>query len=264
MTKCEINKHAKALYCYEYKGRYCHECGFDSFKNPWLMDFHHINPEEKEYTISHKIRTSPFEMIKEELDKCILLCSHCHRTLHAEIGLKKYNDNLDSVMEKLNHIKNNGGRGKVKDGIWMKYTREEIENYINDGKTIKDISIILNEKYNDVKSMLLKYKLKTIGGKRIRLDNDESSIVRDYTKFRYTIEKIMERKKMTKEQILNILEKNKVEIRIPHHNQKKIDINKMEELLAMKTPKVKIAETLGCTEQTIYRLIKKHNIKTTQ
>jgi len=50
----------------------------------WLLDFHHINPEEKEYNMS-RITDLSEAKVKEELSKCIVLCSNCHRDLHYKL-----------------------------------------------------------------------------------------------------------------------------------------------------------------------------------
>lgn len=63
----------------DYKGGKCSICGYDKCKE--ALDFHHINPDEKEFSISDK-RDFKIEKIKLELDKCILLCRNCHAELH--------------------------------------------------------------------------------------------------------------------------------------------------------------------------------------
>lgn len=47
------------------------------------LEFHHINPEEKDFTISN----DHFKLIEaiEESKKCILICSNCHRELHDNL-----------------------------------------------------------------------------------------------------------------------------------------------------------------------------------
>lgn len=45
------------------------------------LDFHHLN--DKTFNISRAINRYSFEQIKSEIDKCIVLCSNCHRKLHA-------------------------------------------------------------------------------------------------------------------------------------------------------------------------------------
>jgi hypothetical protein len=46
-----------------------------------LYNFHHRNPCEKEFIISHKTKEI-FDSLKSELNKCDLLCSNCHREQH--------------------------------------------------------------------------------------------------------------------------------------------------------------------------------------
>ena len=50
------------------------------------LEFHHINPAEKEFGLG-AIRGSivSWSKIVEEAKKCVLLCSRCHREIHAGI-----------------------------------------------------------------------------------------------------------------------------------------------------------------------------------
>jgi DNA-binding CsgD family transcriptional regulator len=63
-----------------YKGGKCAHCGYN--KNFDVIDFHHLNPEEKDFCISSKCN-SRWKTIKKELDKCIALCANCHRETHS-------------------------------------------------------------------------------------------------------------------------------------------------------------------------------------
>lgn len=65
----------------KYKGGKCQCCGYDKYKG--ALEFHHLNPEEKDFAISEKGYTRSFEKVKKELDKCILVCSNCHKEIHA-------------------------------------------------------------------------------------------------------------------------------------------------------------------------------------
>lgn len=71
----------------EYKGGCCSVCGYN--KCVAAMDFHHIDPNEKDFGISAKGLTRSWEKLKEELDKCILVCSNCHREIHFELDSKE-------------------------------------------------------------------------------------------------------------------------------------------------------------------------------
>ena len=47
----------------------------------YLIDFHHINPAEKNFTISENSHAK-FEILLKEIEKCIPLCANCHREFH--------------------------------------------------------------------------------------------------------------------------------------------------------------------------------------
>ena len=69
----------------------CAKCGET---RTYLLDFHHINPEEKEFTIG-VLKRGAKEKLQEEIDKCICLCANCHREFHhfertKNISLKIY------------------------------------------------------------------------------------------------------------------------------------------------------------------------------
>lgn len=49
------------------------------------IDFHHINPKEKDTPLWRvtQLRSWSKERIITEVAKCLVLCSNCHRKLHA-------------------------------------------------------------------------------------------------------------------------------------------------------------------------------------
>jgi hypothetical protein len=59
----------------------CTKCGFD---HPAALDFHHVDPSEKENIVSKLVSNGCFAAAMEEVQKCIVLCSNCHRVHHAE------------------------------------------------------------------------------------------------------------------------------------------------------------------------------------
>lgn len=67
----------------EYKGGKCVCCGYDKYQG--ALEFHHLDPNEKDFTLSHVKLTTFNEEIKKELDKCVLVCANCHREIHAGI-----------------------------------------------------------------------------------------------------------------------------------------------------------------------------------
>lgn len=49
------------------------------------LDLHHPDPNEKEVTVSNVISYWSWERLKTEIDKCIVVCSNCHRKIHAGV-----------------------------------------------------------------------------------------------------------------------------------------------------------------------------------
>lgn len=70
--------------CVDYKGAKCEHCSYDKYIG--ALEFHHKDPNQKEFTIAKVNQTKFNDKIKLELDKCLLLCANCHREEHARIS----------------------------------------------------------------------------------------------------------------------------------------------------------------------------------
>lgn len=58
----------------------CSDCGFS---HPAALDFHHLDPSDKEDRLSVLVAEGcSKETIMAEVTKCKVLCSNCHRILH--------------------------------------------------------------------------------------------------------------------------------------------------------------------------------------
>lgn len=58
----------------------CKNCGE---KRYWIIDYHHLDPSTKTHPIPW-YKTSPIEIIKREIRKCITLCRNCHTDFHYQ------------------------------------------------------------------------------------------------------------------------------------------------------------------------------------
>lgn len=67
-----------------FKGGACEVCGYH--KCLQALDFHHPDPDVKEFTISRNTNRA-WEALKSEVSKCQLLCANCHRETHASTGI---------------------------------------------------------------------------------------------------------------------------------------------------------------------------------
>jgi hypothetical protein len=74
----------------EWKSKGCAKCG-DT--RPYVIDAHHIDPTQKQFSIGTAMRG--IKPTQQELNKCIPLCSNCHREFHyleqqSNITIKEY------------------------------------------------------------------------------------------------------------------------------------------------------------------------------
>lgn len=68
------------------KGHKCEVCGLvDDY---CVYDFHHRDPNEKDFHLGDKTSTIKWEVVEKEIEKCMLVCANCHRKIHSE-NLKK-------------------------------------------------------------------------------------------------------------------------------------------------------------------------------
>lgn len=63
------------------EGRICVSCGEN---HPSTLDYHHVDPNEKEYNITKLAKNHSKKKLEAELKKCVTLCANCHRLLHYE------------------------------------------------------------------------------------------------------------------------------------------------------------------------------------
>lgn len=64
-----------------YLGGKCKFCGY--CRETAALEFHHVHEGSKEFGLSQRGLTRSWERIKDELDKCILVCANCHREIHS-------------------------------------------------------------------------------------------------------------------------------------------------------------------------------------
>lgn len=83
INKNIANKAKNVAWFNEYKKTLkCARCPED---HPACLEFHHLDPSVKEKSVS-KMASSTYSRAKimKEINKCIVLCSNCHRKLHFD------------------------------------------------------------------------------------------------------------------------------------------------------------------------------------
>ena len=68
----------------DYKDGRCQKRGYSRCID--ALEFHHCDSSGKDFSISEKGYTRSWTKVKEELEKCMLLCAKCHREIHAQIA----------------------------------------------------------------------------------------------------------------------------------------------------------------------------------
>lgn len=89
-SKCQVeavqkNREKIKEKAIEYKGGCCERCGYNKCNT--ALEFHHIDPLEKDFAIGDGGNTRGWERVRKEIDKCILVCANCHREIHMETKL---------------------------------------------------------------------------------------------------------------------------------------------------------------------------------
>lgn len=56
----------------------CVKCSENRY---YLLDFHHLDPNLKDFTIGSRVNGG-IKRLQDEINKCIVLCSNCHREFH--------------------------------------------------------------------------------------------------------------------------------------------------------------------------------------
>lgn len=64
-------------------GEKCAICGYCKLKA--ALEFHHIDPLQKEYAIASNGTCHDLEKDLNEVKKCLLVCANCHREIHANL-----------------------------------------------------------------------------------------------------------------------------------------------------------------------------------
>jgi hypothetical protein len=88
-------------------GDQCCICGYN--KAITALEFHHKDPSQKDFALSSNANIG-FDKANEEIRKCILVCSNCHREIHEfNIDVSQINcydeSKAQEVIEELDKIK---------------------------------------------------------------------------------------------------------------------------------------------------------------
>lgn len=83
-NNCTSNRRRREakLKALELLGGKCIKCGYNA--HPAALEFHHLDKEEKDFSFS-RFHNRKWKTLEQELRKCVILCSNCHRIEHSKI-----------------------------------------------------------------------------------------------------------------------------------------------------------------------------------
>lgn len=97
LTKLRIKQRREYVFLYLLT-HCCVNCGEN---NPLVLEFDHINREEKNLNISRAVYNNwSWDRLKKEIEKCQVLCANCHRKKTSKENdsycdlIEKYKDNI--------------------------------------------------------------------------------------------------------------------------------------------------------------------------
>ncbi len=91
---CKDRRVRTSQWLNEVKSRGCSRCGE---KRLPCLDFHHRDPSTKSFDIGVRASAISLETLQAEVAKCDVICSNCHRVLHASEKIAHRQTQQESV-----------------------------------------------------------------------------------------------------------------------------------------------------------------------
>lgn len=167
-SKKNWRKKARRYLAIAFGGK-CTVCGYN--KTISALDYHHINPEEKDHLLCIAMRNGyAWSKIVKEARKCTIVCCRCHREIHAGItelppNYAKFNEEyVDIIKLKTKEFDSCPVCGEEKNKL-LKYcsqecahkrqlrfilTKDELQNLVND-KSYEEIGRMFGVTGNAIK-----------------------------------------------------------------------------------------------------------------
>lgn len=117
-------------------GGKCSKCGEDHVAT---LSFHHVDPGQKTEDVARLIQGSDWQLIEQEVLKCVLLCENCHRKLHFDE--ERYKTHLEEITNRAAGILT---QKVVKIKKWGDKDTEQLIRLYEDGISVQEIAGTMN------------------------------------------------------------------------------------------------------------------------
>jgi len=141
VVRAQKRKKIKAV---NYFGGKCQKCGYDKCVD--ALEFHHIDKDQKEERPSYIITHWSWERVLPELEKCILVCSNCHKEIHANsinLDLRNY---VKPWIDKICLTCNTPFKTKMPDQKYCSNECYSFANRITERPTKEQLSDLITDK----------------------------------------------------------------------------------------------------------------------
>jgi hypothetical protein len=132
----------------ELSGGCCKLCGYN--KNVAAFEFHHRDPNQKDYQLDmRKLSNTSMVKLIEEVEKCDLLCSNCHREIHSpDLEISNVKLLIQSVDDSITDVKEIGKPKCLDCGCDINYTHKRCVSCNNKNKRRSErpsLDVLLSE-----------------------------------------------------------------------------------------------------------------------
>lgn len=128
-------------------GGQCQICGYN--KCYAALELHHLDPSQKELTFSFLLSSCRnWNLIYNELKKCILLCANCHQEVHSAISTipKLFNSFDENLANSLRSVRSHNAQKALSSD----YVNKVIEKFKNKNISNKNRLKIANNKKKNI------------------------------------------------------------------------------------------------------------------
>jgi hypothetical protein len=255
-----LNQIRRKLYFINLKGRLCNDCGRNLYETPWLADFHHKDPTQKDFTIaSESFSPRTLNKLTEEVNKCEILCCECHRNKHFNnerfIKFKKeIYENIDEAFKDERYFVTDEDKHQI-----LKLHHEGL----NPGKI--SVTLFNNKNLRHTVTRVIKNAGFKPNSPKSLIDAVNRDAIIQMLKEKKTVKQIATHYGMCKGNMFILLN----ELNITEHRtngyrkniKSSLTKEKLQELLITKSVR-EIANEYGCKSvNPVYRLIKQYELK---
>ena len=145
-----VKKWANTKRAMDALGGKCQKCGETHIAT---LSFHHVDPLEKEGLVAELVKGRDWNVIEQEIKKCVLLCENCHRKTHFDE--ERYHKFKQEIYDKAAGVKN---KKEINIKKWSLIDTNKLIELYNKNLNVYDIAHSMNRMDSTIRSRIEKLK----------------------------------------------------------------------------------------------------------